>query len=271
MKVLFIGDVVGRPGRRAVREILSRIKEGYDLIIANGENSAGGLGITPKVADELFSYGVNIITTGNHVWKEKEIYDYLDKEPRILRPANYPEGTPGRGWGIYELDSGVKLCVVNLMGRVFMAPLENPFRTIDAILERVSGEVKIVIVDFHAEATSEKVAMGWYLDGRVSAVIGTHTHVQTADERVLPNGTAYITDAGMTGPFDSIIGMKKDAVIRRYLTMLPVRFEVAKGDVMLCGVEIEIDDETGKALSIKRVRVPLDEVDLHGQPADQGA
>lgn len=257
MRVLFIGDIVGRPGRRALREILSEIKSEYHLVIANGENAAGGFGITPPLAEEIFSYGVHIITTGNHVWSKKEIYDYLEKEPRLLRPANYPEDTPGRGWGIFQTESGIRFCVINLLGRIFMEPTENPFRMMDLLVENLKGEAKVVILDFHAEATSEKIAMGWHLDGRITAVIGTHTHVQTADERILPGGTAYITDVGMTGPHDSVIGVKKDSVLRRFITMMPVKFDVAKGDVRLSAVEIEVDENTGRAIRISRMQIPL--------------
>jgi hypothetical protein len=262
MRVLFIGDVVGRPGRRALREILPRMKSGYDLIVANGENAAGGFGVTPPIAEEIFSYGVHLITTGNHVWSKKEIFEYIDGEPRLLRPANYPEDVPGKGWGIFQTESGLRFCLINLLGRTFMEPTENPFRMMDSLLECLEDDVRVVILDFHAEASSEKIAMGWHLDGRVSAVIGTHTHVQTADERILPGGTAYITDVGMTGPYDSVIGVKKEPILRRFITMMPVKFDVAKRDVRLCAVEIVVDEDTGRATRIVRMQIPLSEGQL---------
>jgi len=266
-RVLFIGDVIGRPGRVAVGITLPELKEQYkpQLIIANGENLAGGLGITRETAEELFSYGIDILTTGNHVWDRKEILEYIDLDNRILRPANYPEGVPGKGHIVFDarndseaLHSGnstqYRVGVFNLSGRIFMDPLDDPFVAAKGIVPKLREEANIIILDFHAEATSEKIAMGWYLDGEVSAVIGTHTHVQTADETILPNHTAYITDVGMTGPIDSVIGVKKDLIIHRFLTQMPTRFDVAKGDVILAGVIVDIDPVTGRAISIERLR-----------------
>jgi len=257
VKILFIGDIFGRPGRRAVRNILPRIKDEYgvELFLANGENAAGGIGITPPLVDEICSYGVDLITTGNHIWQKKEILDIIDTDARIIRPANYPPDAPGRSSSIIDL-GGARVGVINLCGRVFMGNLDCPFRAADREIEKLR-DVEVIIVDFHAEGTSEKVAMGWYLDGRVSAVIGTHTHVQTADERILPKGTAYITDVGMTGPHDSVIGVRIDLILHRFLTQMPVRFEPAKENVILCGVIIEVDPKLGKALSIQRLRLPL--------------
>lgn len=257
VKILFIGDVIGQPGRQAVSRELHRLVDRHrlDLVIANGENSAGGFGITQETARELYEQGVHLLTSGNHVWDKKESYGYLEKEERLIRPANYPEGAPGRGSAVVRTSAGIPVAVLNLEGRVFMNSLDCPFRTADREIERLRESVPVILVDFHAEATSEKAALGWYLDGRVSAVIGTHTHVQTADERVLPNGTAYITDAGMTGSFESVIGMKKDEPIRRFLTQLPTKFEVAKKDLRLNGVVIEVDEASGKAVGIERINV----------------
>jgi len=256
VRILFIGDVVGRAGRRAVREVLPLLKreEEIDFVVANGENAAGGIGITPEKAEELLSMGVDVITSGNHIWKKREILPYLDRHPRILRPANYPPGAPGRGSGVYTARDGTRVAVLNLEGRVFMRPLESPFRVSEQQIEILKGQTPIVIVDFHAEATSEKMAMGWFLDGEVTAVIGTHTHVQTSDERILPGGTAYITDAGMTGPVNSVIGMKKEIAIQGFLTQLPNRFEVATGEVELQGVILEVEETTGRALEIRRIK-----------------
>ncbi|MHB0913787.1 MAG: TIGR00282 family metallophosphoesterase [Armatimonadota bacterium] len=257
MKILFIGDIVGEPGRQAVTKHLLRLKSehGVDFVIANGENSAGGMGITTDVAEHLLSSGVDVITLGNHAWSKRDIYPYLDDEPRILRPANYPNGVPGRGYSVYQSECGTAVGVINLCGRVFMDHLENPFRTADEALEAVSREAKVILIDFHGEATSEKIAFGWYVDGRASAVLGTHTHVQTADERVLPGGSAYITDVGMTGPRNSVIGVKKEIIISRFLTNMPNKFEIANGEIMLCGVLVQVDPLTGKAESIERLQV----------------
>jgi len=258
MKVLFLGDVVGAPGRRAVEELLPRLvtRHAIDLVLANGENAAGGIGITPAVADQLLNMGIDLLTSGNHIWKHKEIIPYLAETDRLLRPANYPPDTPGQGFTVLETAAGERAAVLNLEGRVFMSPLECPFRTADQALASLPPEVKVILVDMHAEATSEKLAMGWYLDGRVSAVIGTHTHVQTADERILPAGTGYITDAGMTGPVDSVIGMKKEIILERFLSQLPQPFKVAGGNIQLQGLVLQIDPE-GRCLTLERLQVPL--------------
>ncbi len=255
MNLLFIGDVVGRPGRHALQSRLGRLVDAghIDLVVVNCENAAAGFGLTLDVARELYDLGADVLTSGNHIWDKKEIYDYLDEQPRLLRPANYPPGLPGRGQGVFTTSAGVKVGVLNLEGRIFMSNLECPFRTADARVEELRRQTPIILVDFHAEATSEKVALGHYLDGRVSAVIGTHTHIQTADERILPGGTAYLTDAGMTGSRDAVIGIRKELAIERFLTQLPVRFEVAKKDPILCGARIEIDETTGRALRIQRI------------------
>ncbi len=260
VKVLFIGDIVGRPGRLAVRELLPKLvgRHSPDIVIANGENSAGGFGITPEIAEELKRLQINVITSGNHIWDKKEIYDYIRNEPRLLRPANYPPGAPGSGWGVFETPSGVKVGVVNLMGRVFMECLECPFRAGMEIVKRLKEETPVVIVDMHAETTSEKTALAWHLDGLASAVIGTHTHVQTSDERVLPGGTAFINDAGMTGPTDSVIGMKKETILERFLGQMPVKFDVAAKGVELQGVAVTIGLPDGRARSIERIKEPLE-------------
>lgn len=256
MRLLMIGDVVGRSGRRAVKVNVSGLRRefGLDLVIANGENAAGGNGITKEVAVELFSSGVDVLTMGNHVWSKKEAFDYIDGEKRIVRPANYPPGTPGAGANVYETRGKSKIAVINLAGRVFLQALDCPFRKADELVAKVKERARVVVVDFHAEATSEKIAMGWYLAGKVSAVVGTHTHVQTADERILPGGTAYITDVGMTGPWNSVIGVKKEIIIDKFITQIPQRFEVAPGPYQFNAVVIDIDDETGEALSIDRIQ-----------------
>lgn len=256
MRVLFFGDIVGRPGRRAVREVLPSLKEKYvpDLIIANGENAAGGNGITRKTADELFNCGIQVLTMGNHVWDQKEIYNFIDQEDRIIRPANFPADTPGRGFLITTVNN-TKVGIINLSGRVYMPPLDCPFRMIDQLLPLIKKEAKVVIIDFHAEATSEKMALAWYVDGRASALLGTHTHIQTADERILPEGTGYITDVGMTGPRDSILGVKVDPVLSKFLTLRPVRFEVAGGPVQVNAIYLEINHVSGKTELIKRINV----------------
>ncbi len=254
LRLLFIGDIVGKPGRSAVKTLLPGLidKLKIDFIIANGENAAGGFGITEKVAKELFQQRIHVLTTGNHVWDKKEDISYIAKEPHILRPFNYPPGVPGQGSIIYELN-GLKIGVINLAGRVFMTPVDCPFRTGLAEVERISEITKIIIVDIHAEATSEKIALGYYLDGKVSAVIGTHTHVQTADERILPGGTAYITDVGMTGPLDSIIGIEVPQIIERFLYQMPKKFEVAKGRTVFSAVVVDVNTKTGLARSIQRL------------------
>jgi len=254
MNILFIGDIVGKPGRQAIFLLISSLIKDYniDVVIANGENSAGGFGITPKIASNLFSYGVDIITTGNHIWKNKEIFKIIDTDANIIRPLNYPETVPGRGYLIFSKSNLPQISVINLMGRINLAYIDCPFQSVDKLLCKL--ETKIIIVDFHSETTAEKVAMGWYLDGRVSAVVGTHTHIQTADERILSKGTGYITDTGMTGVRDSVIGMDKDKIIKHFLTRMPIKFEVAKGDLQLDGVVLSIDSETGKTLKIERVK-----------------
>lgn len=253
---MFIGDIVGEPGRKIVKENIRQLFDTYrlDIIIANAENAAGGFGVTPDIAEELFSFGIHVLTSGNHVWDKKEIMPYLSKQDRLVRPANYPEGNAGYGSVVISTPAG-KAAVLNLEGRVFMSNLDDPFKTADREIERLKRETAVVIIDFHAEATSEKTAFAWYVDGRASAVIGTHTHVQTADERVLPGGTAFITDAGMTGPLDSVIGVKKEEAIARFLYQSPHKFTVPKGPVHLNAVVIDVDAATGKAASIERVRL----------------
>jgi len=256
LRILFIGDIVGRPGREAVAEMLPSLmaETSPDLVIANGENAAGGMGITKETALEILQAQVDAITLGNHVWAKKDVYSFLDEERRLIRPANYPNGVPGRGWAVYNTGTGEAVGVINLCGRVFMDHLEDPFKAADKILETLAAHTNVIIVDVHAEATSEKAALAWYLDGRVAAVIGTHTHVQTADERILPGGTAYITDVGMTGPVDSVIGMKKELIISRFLTQMPSKFEVAEGKTLLSAVVIDIDSSAGKATNIERLQ-----------------
>jgi metallophosphoesterase (TIGR00282 family) len=255
MKILFIGDIFGRPGRELVRHGLDPLVRltGADFVIANVENAAGGFGITREVGEGIAGYGVDVMTSGNHVWDKKEAIDYVGAEPRLLRPANYPPGVPGRGAYVARTATGRPVGVLNLMGRVFMLAIDNPFAVALREVERLREQCRIIVVDFHAEATSEKIAMGWHLDGQVTAVVGTHTHVQTADERVLPNGTAYITDVGMTGPYDSIIGTEKEAALVRFRTGLPSRFEPATGNPKLHAVVITADEATGKATAIERI------------------
>ena len=258
INVLIIGDVVGEPGRKALFLGLSDLaqEEKADFVIANAENAAGGFGITAKIAGKLYSYGVDCITTGNHVWRNREVYKIIDNDQRLLRPSNYPNGAPGRGWTILD-KGGVKLAVINLLGRVYMDPVDCPFRTARREISSIRKETKNIVVDFHGEATSEKIAMGWWLDGRVSAVVGTHTHVQTADECILPGGSAYITDVGMTGPFDSVIGMKKEGAIGRFLTFVPSKFSVATDDIRLNAVVVNIETATGKTKSIRRIQCKI--------------
>ncbi|MBE9532067.1 MAG: TIGR00282 family metallophosphoesterase [Proteobacteria bacterium] len=257
--ILFIGDIVGKPGRLAVAELLPGLREQYNpgIVIANVENSAGGFGVTPTIADDMLNLGIDLMTSGNHIWDRKEIYGYISEAKRLIRPANYPEGSPGRGSSVVASESGVRVGVMNLAGRVFMDALDCPFKTAERELESLEGEADIIIVDMHAETTSEAMAMGWFLDGRVSAVIGTHTHVQTADERILKKGTAFITDAGMTGPTDSVIGMNKEFVLERFISQMPVRFEVANEDCELHGVFVTVDADSSKALSIERIKRAL--------------
>ena len=260
MKILFIGDIVGSPGRKIVHDRLADIlaQQAVDLCIANGENAASGFGITPRLAEELFASGIEVLTGGNHIWDRKEIFDYLPHEPRLLRPANFPNGSPGKGLFVGRAKNGVGYAVLNLQGRTFMVPIDDPFRTASDQLAAIPPDVKVILVDMHAEATSEKQAMGWYLDGRASAVLGTHTHVATADNRVLPGGTAYITDVGMTGPHDGVIGMDKQGILQRFLDAMPTRFSVAEGDVQMNTVLIDVDETTGRARSIERLNFRLD-------------
>ncbi|PYN94445.1 MAG: TIGR00282 family metallophosphoesterase [Candidatus Rokuibacteriota bacterium] len=255
MKILMVGDVFGEPGRAAVKKLLPKLRQQHaiDLVVVNVENAAAGFGVTPQIAREVLDQGADVMTSGNHIWDKKEIVEYITKENLLLRPANFPAGTPGVGHVTVKAGPH-RVAVVNLMGRVFMSAIDCPFRKADEILNEVTKETRVVLVDMHAEATSESVAMGWYLDGRVSAVVGTHRHVQTADERVLPGGTAYITDLGMTGPIDSVIGVDKDLILQRFLTQMPVRFEAAKGPAALHGVVITVDPETGRASDIVRIR-----------------
>jgi 2',3'-cyclic-nucleotide 2'-phosphodiesterase len=260
VKILFIGDIVGAPGRKIVHDRLHDIiaQRHIDLCIANGENSASGFGITPRLAEEIFSCGVEVITGGNHSWDRKEIIDFFPHEPRLIRPSNFPEGTVGRGNYVGVARNGVKFAVLNFQGRTFMTPLEDPFRAANRELAALPPEVKVIIVDMHAEATSEKQSMGYHLDGRVSAVLGTHTHVATADNRVLAGGTAYITDVGMTGPHDSVIGMEKKPIVQRFLDSMPIKMAVAEGDVQMNAVQIDVDETTGRANSIERANFRLD-------------
>jgi len=260
LKLLFIGDVVGRPGRQALERKLDRLVDRHqvDMVVANGENAAAGFGLTLDIARELYDAGIDVITSGNHIWDKREIYSYLDAQPRLLRPANYPSAAPGRGSGLFTTSAGLKVGVINLEGRIFMNPLECPFRTADRLVGELRKETKMILVDFHAEATSEKMALGHYLDGRVSAVIGTHTHVQTADEHILPGGTAYMTDAGMTGARDSVIGISKEIAIEKFLTQLPNRFDVAKKNPVLNAVLVDIDPATGRAHAIERILELID-------------
>lgn len=257
MRILFIGDIVGQPGRQAVAQILPKLKDELSpvFVIANGENAAGGLGITKDIALDLYQSGVDVITLGNHAWSKKEVYLYIDSEPALLRPANYPDGAPGRGSAIYSTVSGESIGIVSICGRVFMDPLENPFILADRIVTAMKPDTEVILIDFHGEATSEKNAFGWYMDGRVSAIVGTHTHVQTADEKILPKGTAYITDVGMTGPINSVIGVKSDIIITKFLTQMPGKHEIAEGDTLFCGVVINVDSTSGKAEDITRLQI----------------
>lgn len=255
VNLLFIGDIVGQPGRRAVKELVPRLRQQYsvDVVVANGENSAGGSGITVRTAEEIFAAGVDVITSGDHLWDQKEVSELLAGEPRFIRPLNYPPGTPGRGSYILHSENRPPMAILNLQGRTFMPPLDNPFRAILAEIEKLRPAVPAIFVDFHAEATSEKIALGRMLDGRVSAVVGTHTHVQTADEQIFPGGTAFLCDAGFTGPHDGVIGREVDPIVRRFLTCMPQRFDVAKGKVLLQGALIEINEHSGKAVRIQRI------------------
>lgn len=257
IKILFVGDIIGKPGRTVVKELLPKVVSRHepDLVIANGENGAGGFGITFAIYDELLRAGIDVITTGNHVWDRKEVVDlFRGKADSIVRPANYPAGVPGPGWIIKETPSGVKVGVLNLQGRVFMQNIDCPFVAARAAIAAIKEITPIIFIDMHAETTSEKMALGWYLDSEASAIIGTHTHVQTSDERILPGGTAYLTDAGMTGPIDSVIGMQRELVLERFLTGMPNRFEVASKGLELQGAIITIDTATGKATAIERIK-----------------
>lgn len=259
MNILIIGDVVAKPGRMAVLERIQDLREQHhiDLAIMNAENLAGGFSVTPSLCEQLFSSGIDVMTSGNHIFDKKEAIPYIEKQPRLLRPANYPPNTPGKGIWIGKVND-TPVAVMNLMGRVFMPPSDDPFRSADELLKQVDGKATVRIVDMHAEATSEKTAMGWYLDGRVSAVVGTHTHVQTADERILPGGTAYLTDLGMTGSYSGVIGMKKEDVITRFTSALGRRAEHSTGEVRICAAVVDVDEETGKARRIERLNLPHD-------------
>ncbi len=263
MKILLVGDIVGKVGRRVLSNVLFRVIDQMkvDFTIVNCENAAGGFGITRETVSEIFKCGVNVLTSGNHIWDKKETLQFIVEDDRILRPANYPEGVPGSGSGIFETNAGIKIGVLNLSGRVFMDSLDCPFKAADREISKIKASFpsssgrQIIIVDMHAEATSEKISMGWYLDGRVSAVIGTHTHVQTADEKILPNGTAYITDVGMTGPINSVIGIKKELALQKFLTKIPKKFEMAGGEGQFNGVIVEIEESSGIAKGIKRLQL----------------
>jgi len=257
MRILFIGDIFGAAGRGIVSELFQPLMREYnvDLAIANCENAAGGFGVTPQIADDLLGLGIDVLTSGNHIWDKKDIHDYLGRTPQLLRPANYAPELPGRGVYIANARNGESVAVLNLQGRTFLPPLDCPFRMADRLLAELPATVKVRFLDFHAEVTSEKVAMGWYLDGRVSALVGTHTHIPTADTRILPKGTAYQTDCGMTGPYESVIGVERELILQKFLTALPVRMEAAKGGVELRGVVVDVDSATGRATAIERVAV----------------
>ena len=255
MRVMLVGDVIGRPGRRAFRKYVQQLRreKAIDVVIANGENSAAGKGLTRTSLDELYSGGADIVTTGNHVWDKKDVLEFIDQEPFLIRPANYPEGTPGKGYCLYPFKAKT-IGVMNLSGRSFMPALDCPFQKVDALLHEIQKQCDIIFLDFHAETTSEKMAMGWYLDGRVNGVVGTHTHIQTADERILPRGTAYITDLGMVGPWNSVLGVQTDKIIYKFTTGMPVRFEVeAEGPQVFSAVIVEIDDKSNQTLGIERI------------------
>jgi 2',3'-cyclic-nucleotide 2'-phosphodiesterase len=267
IRILFIGDIVGRPGRDLIRRGLASLRDYYriDLVVANVENAAAGFGITREIGDELLDRGIDVMTSGNHIWDRKEAIDYIGAESRLLRPANFPPGVPGHGSYVARTTGGTTVGVVNIMGRVFMQHIDNPFAVVLQEIEAVRQRARVIFVDFHAETTSEKIAMGWHLDGKVSAIIGTHTHVQTADERILPQGTAYLTDVGMTGPHDSVIGVEIAAALGKFLNAMPARFETATGNPQLHAVVVEADDQTGRAVEIERLGYTLDElVDLGG-------
>jgi 2',3'-cyclic-nucleotide 2'-phosphodiesterase len=273
MNVLFIGDIVGKPGRELVRKGLRGLVEEHevDLVIANAENSANGFGITREIGETLLEWGVDVMTSGNHIWDKKEAIEYIGTEPRLLRPANYPAGVPGRGSYVAQTGDGRAVGVINVMGRVFMLNIDDPFAIVQREIEAIRHKTRVIIVDFHAEATSEKIAMGWHLDGKVTAMFGTHTHVQTADERVLPKGTACLTDVGMTGPHDSIIGMEREPSLARFLNGIPSRFEPATGNPRLNGAVVQADDKTGRATTITRISYSATQLDeLALRPAVRG-
>ena len=271
MRILFIGDIVGRPGRELVRQGLAGLVDYHaiDLVIANAENAAAGFGITREIGDQLLDWGVDVMTSGNHIWDKKEALDYIGIEPRLLRPANYPAGAPGRGSYLVRTRDNVSVGVVNVMGRVFMVNIDDPFAVVLKEIDELKQRARIVFVDFHAEATSEKIAMGWHLDGKVTAVVGTHTHVQTADERVLPRGTAYITDVGMTGPHDSIIGVDIAAALGKFLTALPAKFETATANPRLNGVIVDADPQSGRATGIERLSLSADDIQHLAEQSDE--
>jgi 2',3'-cyclic-nucleotide 2'-phosphodiesterase len=259
VKLLFIGDIVGQPGRRAVRELVPRLRQQHalDVVVANGENAAGGSGITLRTAEEIFAAGVDVITSGDHLWDQKEVIHLIDNEPRFVRPLNYPPGTPGHGCYLFQRQNLPPVAIINLQGRTFMPPLDNPFHRVLSEIERLGPSVRNIFVDFHAEATSEKIALARMLDGRVSAVVGTHTHVQTADEQIFPGGTAFLCDAGFTGPHGGVIGRESAPIIQRFLTAMPQKFDVASGSVLLQGALVDIDEQTGRARLIRRISEPL--------------
>ena len=272
MRILFIGDIFGKPGREVARRAIPALieRESLDFVIANVENSAAGFGVTGDLADAILSYGVDAMTSGNHVWDKKEILDYIPRQPKLIRPANFPPGTPGRGSYVGKTRTGEPIGVINVMGRIFMQPLDDPFAVGQKEIEAMRGKARVILVDFHAEATSEKVAMGWHLDGRVTAVFGTHTHVQTADDRILPKGTAYLTDVGMTGPHDSIIGVTTEVALGRFLNGMPARFESATGPGRLNAVLVTADRSTGRATAIQRLNLSSTDVDLLAAPQATG-
>ncbi|HYT76002.1 MAG TPA: TIGR00282 family metallophosphoesterase [Vicinamibacterales bacterium] len=263
MRILFVGDIFGRPGREIARRAIPLLveRESLDFVIANVENSAAGFGVTGDIADTILGYGADVMTTGNHLWDKKEVLEYIPRQPKLLRPANFPAGAPGRGSYLGRTRTGEPVGVINVMGRIFMQPLDDPFAVVVKEIEALRGKTRVIVVDFHAEATSEKVAMGWHLDGRVTAVFGTHTHVQTADERILPKGTAYLTDAGMTGPHDSIIGVTTELALTRFVTGMPAKFEASNGPGRLNAVIITADPSNGKATAIERLNLSAEQVE----------
>ncbi len=263
MNILIIGDICGSPGRQATKKYIEKIKieYGIDFVIANGENSAGGVGITKPVLDELYSLGIDVVTTGNHIWDKKDVFEFIEEEPYLVRPANYPQTSPGQGFCIYDYQS-IKIGIINISGRTFMPALDCPFQVVDTILAKIKTLCDIIIVDFHAEATSEKMAMGWYLDGKVSAVVGTHTHIQTADERILTKGTGYITDLGMVGPWNSILGVEKEIIINKFITALPTKFNLAKGPNVFSAVVLKVDETNGECVDICRILLKEEEKNI---------